>query len=257
VQYENKSKCPLFCCKDFYVIFVNVVSHLHLSSTQQFSLFLVRAVTYNRSGNTDSNESCWRAREFCYVASCAEVHLVWLQRENLQNKTSQKWYWIWLWHTVIGRQTFLLKNDHNTGDITNKNCTEWANYTHCWPAVPVVHRLRQTDTTHITEDFNTLSIFIFLFFEIIQLLMEETNRVPLLGHTEWRKIPTAWSDCSEMYLFMAVTVQVEHDQSDTLKNYWYTQEQVYILFYTNITRQNSFFHIHIYLPEFLWQQKRP
>jgi len=48
----------------------------------------------------------------------------------------------------------------------------------------VVHRLRQTDTTHITEDFNTLSIFIFLFFEIIQLLMEETNRVPLLGHTE-------------------------------------------------------------------------
>ena len=91
VQYENKSKRPLLCCKDFYVIFVNVVSHLHLSSTQQFSLFLDRVVTYNRSGNTDSNEPCWRVREclVCCVASCAEVHLVWLQRENLQNKTSQ------------------------------------------------------------------------------------------------------------------------------------------------------------------------
>jgi hypothetical protein len=51
----------------------------------------------------------------------------------------------------------------------------------------------------------------------------------------------------EMYLFMAVTVQVEHDQSDTLKNYWYTQEQVYIPFYRNIMRQNIFFHIHIFL----------
>jgi hypothetical protein len=77
--------------KDLYVIFVNVVSHLHLSSTKQFSLFLVRAVTYDRSGNTDSNESHWRVTEclVCCVASCAEAHLVWLQRENLQNKTSQ------------------------------------------------------------------------------------------------------------------------------------------------------------------------
>jgi len=46
---------------------------------------------------------------------------------------------------------------------------------------------------------------------------------------------------------MAVTVQVEHDQSDTLKRDWYTQGQVYIPFYRNIMRQNSFFHIQIFL----------
>lgn len=28
----------------------------------------------------------------------------------------------------------------------------------------------------------------------------------------------------QMYLLMGVTVQVEHDQSDTLQNYWNTQE---------------------------------
>jgi hypothetical protein len=62
-----------------------------------------------------------------------------------------------------------------------------------------------------------------------------------LGTLDEGKSPLPEVIVQEMHLFMAVTVQVEHDQSDTLKNYWYTQEQVYIPFYRNTMRQNNFF----------------
>jgi hypothetical protein len=39
------------------------------------------------------------------------------------------------------------------------------------------------------------------------------------------KSPLPEVTVQEMYLFMAVTVQVENDQSDALKNYWYTQNR--------------------------------
>jgi len=76
--------------------------------------------------------------------------------------------------------------------------------------------------------------------------MEEANRVPVLGHTGWRKI-TAWSDCSRNVFVYGSYCAGGTGSEWHLKNYWYTQEQVYRPFYRNIMRQNSFFHIHIFL----------
>jgi len=41
-------------------------------------------------------------------------------------------------------------------------------------------------------------------------------------------------------LFLAVIVQMVHDQRDMLKDYWLTQEQFYMVFYRNAMKWGRF-----------------
>jgi hypothetical protein len=50
--------------------------------------------------------------------------------------------------------------------------------------------------------------------------------------------------------FLEVTVRTGDDQKDTLKDYWQTQEQVYVAFYKNIMIKKQILS-YIYIPAFL------
>ena len=98
--------------------------------------------------------------------------------------------------------------------------------THTTNSGPQVYRgpsgLWQTEAPHITEDSTPLSIFMVLFFEIIQLLVEETNRYYhlYLDTLDEGQSPLPEVTVQEMHLFLAITVWTGHDQKDTLKDYW-------------------------------------
>jgi hypothetical protein len=65
------------------------------------------------------------------------------------------------------------------------------------------------------------------FFEIIQLLVEETKRYyhQCLDALDEGQSPLSDMTVQEMCLFLAVTLQMGHDQRDTLSEHWLTLEQ--------------------------------
>ena len=75
----------------------------------------------------------------------------------------------------------------------------------------------------------------FFFFEIIQLLVDETNRYyhQYLDALVEGQYPLPDMTVQEMCLFLAITLQTGHDQRDTLSDYWLTLEQYFMAFYGN------------------------
>jgi hypothetical protein len=67
---------------------------------------------------------------------------------------------------------------------------------------------------------NHLSVFMLYFLEIIHLLVEEINRY-YQQHLDTLDEVTI----QEMYSFLAISVQMRHDQKDPMKAYWSTVEQ--------------------------------
>jgi hypothetical protein len=81
----------------------------------------------------------------------------------------------------------------------------------------------------MNKDSTPLSIFMLYFLEIIQLLLEPTNRYywQYLETLNKRQFPLLCMILQEMFLFLAITLQLEHDQRDTLKLYWTTLQQFF------------------------------
>ena len=105
-------------------------------------------------------------------------------------------------------------------DTTNKNFTKWTVNTNC-PTAPLVHKftgspsgLRQTEEAHNNKDSSPLSIFVLFFFEIIQLLVEETNRYyhQYLDTLDEERSPLPDVTVQEMCLFLAIIVQMGHTE---------------------------------------------
>jgi hypothetical protein len=71
------------------------------------------------------------------------------------------------------------------------------------------------------------------FFTIIQQLVEETNRYyhQNLDMLDEGCSPLPDLTVQDMYLFLAIIVQVGHDQREMLKGYWSTTEQYFLAFY--------------------------
>jgi hypothetical protein len=61
-----------------------------------------------------------------------------------------------------------------------------------------------------------------LFLEIVQLLVEETNSYyhQYMDTLDKGRSPLPDVAVQEMHLFLAITVQMRHDQMDILKDYW-------------------------------------
>jgi hypothetical protein len=57
----------------------------------------------------------------------------------------------------------------------------------------------------------------------------------------WSPLPDV--TIQEMYTFLAIIVQMVHDQKDRLKAYWSTAEQFSMPFAGKMMKQNRFFHI--------------
>jgi hypothetical protein len=108
-------------------------------------------------------------------------------------------------------------SDNKGDDRTETGCTQWTDSTQSQPSVPVIHRftgdpsgLRQKKAHDINKDSSPLSIFMLLFLEIMQLLVEETNRyyhqyldTPDEGHSPLPDVTT-----QEIHLFLTIFVWV-------------------------------------------------
>jgi hypothetical protein len=83
----------------------------------------------------------------------------------------------------------------------------------------------------VKKDSTPITIFLLLFFKMIQLLVAEANKynnqyLDTLdsggGHSQ---LPDMAMQEMYMYVFVAIIVQMVHDVRDMLNDYWSTLEQ--------------------------------
>jgi hypothetical protein len=98
---------------------------------------------------------------------------------------------------------------------------------------------------HVNKDSTPFYVFMLYFAGIIRLLVEETNRYyhQYLDRLEDGPSPRPDVTDSEMFLFLAIIIQMGHDVRDTLKDYWSTAEQFATPFYSNTMKRDRFLHI--------------
>jgi hypothetical protein len=124
LQYGSKRKCPSFCCKDFFVIFVNSgftrmsVFISTLPSIRCQSNKMQQVSQCRRLNHNQRFRRCWS----CCLPTCAAMHLVvWLQGEDLHTKTS--------WELTLDSDSdthssedkdTAPQSDSDTDDITDK-----------------------------------------------------------------------------------------------------------------------------------------
>ena len=82
-------------------------------------------------------------------------------------------------------------------------------------------------------------------FEIIQLLVEETNRYyhQHLDTQDERRCALLGITVQDLCLFLAINVQMGHDQRDMLNDYWSALEQYCSVFNGNTTKRDRFCHV--------------
>jgi hypothetical protein len=92
---------------------------------------------------------------------------------------------------------------------------------------------KQNEAPHINKDSSPLSVFMLYFAPVIDLLVTETNRCyhQYLDRQDKTPIPLPDITNSEIFLFLAITVQMGHDIRDRLRDYWTRTEQFFTSFY--------------------------
>jgi hypothetical protein len=107
---------------------------------------------------------------------------------------------------------------------------------------------RQNMATHI-KDSTPDSVFMLYFATVITLVVEETNRYYRQYLDTLDNGPSPAPDITEcdMFLFLAIIVQMGHDIRDSLKDYWTVTEQFCTPFYSKTMICNRFLHILQYL----------
>ena len=107
--------------------------------------------------------------------------------------------------------------------------------------------INRSAAPNIIAQSSPFSIFILFFHHIFQILVQETNRYfhQFLASQEAPGPSTQPPDVTleEMSKFLAIIIQMGHDQRDTLKDYWSRDEQYYTPFYHNTMVRDRFFHI--------------
>lgn len=100
---------------------------------------------------------------------------------------------------------------------------------------------------NINANSSPLTIFTLFFEEIFTQLLCETNRYfhQFCASQEVPGPSTKQSDVTfiELYKFLALIIQMGHDQRDTIKDYWSKEEQYYTPFYHNHMSRDRFLHI--------------
>jgi hypothetical protein len=107
-------------------------------------------------------------------------------------------------------------------------------------------RGKDNEATHINDGSSPLSIFLLYFAEIVTLLVVETNcyydYIDGLDDGPSPDVPEA-----EMFVFLALTIQMGHGIRDKLTDYLSTLDQVHTPFYGNMMKQERYIHILRYL----------
>ena len=104
---------------------------------------------------------------------------------------------------------------------------------------------KDVEAPHITESSTPLSVFLLYFAEIISLLVVETNRYyhQYLDTLDQGPSPVPDITEAEMFVFLAVTLQMGHSLRVRLADYWSTAENYYTPFYSSTMKRDRYWHI--------------
>ena len=107
--------------------------------------------------------------------------------------------------------------------------------------------INKTAAPNITTDSSPFSIFILFFLQIFQILLQESNRYfhqyMATQDTPGPSVLSPDITMEELYKFLAIIIQMGHDQRDSMKDYWSREEQYYTPFFHNTMVRDRFFHI--------------
>lgn len=97
--------------------------------------------------------------------------------------------------------------------------------------------INRSAAPNIDKNSSPLAFFTLFFEEVFPLLLLETNRY-FHQHCETQDVagPSAKAEdikFEEIFKFLALIIQMGHDQRDRLKDYWSKDEQYYTPFYPN------------------------
>jgi hypothetical protein len=101
---------------------------------------------------------------------------------------------------------------------------------------------------NITRSSTSLALLKVFFTNLLMLiLVEKNNRYEYCHHYYDSKGDgnPASKDVTleEKYLFLALILKMDHNQRDTLKEYWSRDPMCHAPFYSQVIRSNRFFHI--------------
>ena len=99
----------------------------------------------------------------------------------------------------------------------------------------------------INAESSPLPLFMLFFWQVFQLILEETNRY-FRQYMESKNTASTSAQSpditiGEIYTFFAIIIQMGHDQGGSLKDYWSREEQYCTPFYSNVMARDRFFHI--------------
>src|SRR5215510_4837132 len=108
---------------------------------------------------------------------------------------------------------------------------------------------KDNEASHINDGSSPLSVFLLYFAEIITLLVVETNRYyqDYIDRLDDGPFPEPDVTEAEMFVFLALTIQMGHGVRDKLTDYWSTLDQVHTPFYGTTMKRDRYLHILRYL----------
>jgi len=104
---------------------------------------------------------------------------------------------------------------------------------------------KSSEAAHVTAQSTPLSVLMLFIREIISLLVVETNRYyhDCLDSTDEQHHPQRDVTEAEMFVFLALTLQMGHTIQGRLEDYWTKLEQLCCAFYRKTMARSRFYHI--------------
>jgi hypothetical protein len=139
-------------------------------------------------------------------------------------------------------------DDEQPSSVRHKQVMKWglwcqANQTH-------VHRFTGSDrgkkkknkAPNINKESLPLSVFMLCFTSVVDLLVTETNRYYHQYLDRHDETPNPLPDITnpEMFLFLAISLQMGHNMCDRFRDYWTRTEQFFTPFYPNTMTRDRF-----------------
>jgi len=104
---------------------------------------------------------------------------------------------------------------------------------------------KSREAAHLMCQSTPLSVLLLFFAEIIILLVVETNRYyhQFLENSDDGPSPTRDMTEAEMFVFLALTLQMGHTVQDRLEDYWTKMEQLGTTFFGHTMARARYYHI--------------
>jgi len=141
--------------------------------------------------------------------------------------------------------------ENGPGEQTQQPITlQWTHPS--FPRSSVAHTYRggprgkkDNEASHINDGSSPLSVFLLYFAEIITLLVVETNHYyhDYIDRLDDGPSPEPDVTEAEMFVFLALKIQMGHGVRDKLTDYWATVDQLCTPFYGTMMKRDRYLHI--------------